>query len=53
MALGIKSSDTRKKEKKNIMHEWEKEQLEELQDLYCAREVRKFYSKVKEIKKVM
>jgi hypothetical protein len=30
--------------------EWEKKQLEELQDLYCTREARKFYSKVKETK---
>ena len=45
--------EKRREEKK--MHkerkwEWEKKQLEELQDLYCTREVSKFYSKVKETK---
>ena len=33
------------------MWKWEKKQLEELQDLYCTREARKLYSKVKETKK--
>jgi len=55
MVPAIKFSDTRRKEEKKIhkkrKREWEKKQLEELQDLYCTREVRKFYSKVKETKK--
>ena len=55
MVPQIKFSDTRRKEEKKIHKqrkwEWEKEQLEELQDLYCTREARKLYSKVKETKK--
>jgi hypothetical protein len=55
MVLGIKSSDIKRKEEKKIHKkrkwEWEKKQLEELQDLYCTREARKLYSKVRETKK--
>src|SRR5215469_16823625 len=40
-----------KKIHKKRKREWEKKQLEELQDLYCTREARKLYSKVKETKK--
>jgi hypothetical protein len=36
---------------KKRKREWEKKQLEELQDLYCTREARKLYSKVRETKK--
>jgi len=55
MVTAIKFSDIRRKEEKKILkerkREWENKQLEELQDLYCTREVRKFYSKFKETKK--
>ena len=55
MVPAVKFSDTRRKEEKKIHKkrkwEWEKKQLQELQDLYCTREVRKFYSKVQETKK--
>ena len=55
MVLGIKSSDTRGKEERRRKYirerEWEKKQLEDLQELYYTREARKLYSKVKETKK--
>ena len=55
MVLRIKFSDIRRKEEKKIHKkrkwEWEKKQLEELQDLYGTREARKLYSKVKDTKK--
>jgi len=55
MVLGIKTSNTRRKEEKKIhkkrKREWEKKQLEELQNLYDTREARKLYSKVRETKK--
>ena len=55
MVLGIKFSDIRRKEEKKIhkkrKREWEKKQLEELQDLYSNLEARNLYSKVKETKK--
>jgi len=42
VVLGIKSSDTRRKEEKEIhkkrKREWEKKQLEELQNIYDGRE---------------
>jgi hypothetical protein len=55
MVLGIKTSDTRRKEEKKIhkeiKQEWEKKELEELQDVYCTREATKLYSRVRETKK--
>ena len=50
----LRYQEKRKEEKKihkNRKQEWEKKQLEKLQDLYCSREVRKFYSKMKGTKK--
>ena len=41
----------KRREEKKRKREWEKKQLEELQDLYCTRQARKLYSKVKETKK--
>ena len=50
----LRYQEKRREEKKihkKRKREWEKKQLEELQDLYCTREARKLYSKVKETKK--
>jgi hypothetical protein len=50
----LRYQEKRREEKKihkKRKREWEKRQLEELQDLYLAREARKLYSKVKETKK--
>jgi hypothetical protein len=50
----LRYQEKRREEKKihnKRKREWEKKQLQELQDLYCTREARKFYSKVKEKKK--
>jgi hypothetical protein len=50
----LRYQEKRREEKKihnKRKREWEKKQLEELQDLYGTREARKFCSKVKETKK--
>jgi len=50
----LRYQEKRREEKKihkKRKREWEKKQIEELQDLYCTREARKIYSKLKETKK--